>query len=274
MRRALPIRLPRAFAAVIVGALLLPASASAAEEWPLSGYWPLFESRGQEVRDISGRGNHGRLGRTDAPDKHDAEWIRGLYGVGSALRLDGNDYVAMPETATMRPQRVSVEGWVRAPRSPGQFKYVVVKGGDRCEAGSFGLYTSINGGMAFYVYDGRKWWRSPMVGTALWDGDWHHVAGSYDGTRVRLFVDGWEIGAGTPFSGRIEYDLANRQAYLGAFRGTCDLTFTGDVDELRIWSASIPFATIWARIRQFVHREPAAPLPEDAREWYEGILPT
>jgi len=191
----------------------------------------------------------------------------------SALRLDGNDFVAMPETATMRPQRVSVEGWVRAPRSPGQFKYVIVKGGERCEAGSFGLYTSINGGMAFYVYDGRRWWRSPMVGTAIWDGEWHHIAGSYDGERVRLFVDGWQIGAGTAFSGAIEYDLEYRQAFLGAFRGACDLTFEGDVDELRIWSAAIPFADIWARIRQFVHLEPAAPLPEDAREWYERAGP-
>jgi hypothetical protein len=44
-----------------VGLWLIPAAA-AASEWPLSGYWPMYEGRGQVVHDISGRGNHGRLG--------------------------------------------------------------------------------------------------------------------------------------------------------------------------------------------------------------------
>lgn len=258
--------------ALVTGVLVLAgaAPASAASEWPLQGYWPLLEGRGQTIYDISGRGNHGRLGSTKAPDYRDAEWIKGLLGIGTALRLDGNDFVAIPDAATLRPQRVTVEAWVRAPKSPGQHKYVFAKGGDRCEASSFGLYSSINGGMAFYVYDGRKWWRSPMVSTAIWDNKWHHVAGTYDGKAVHLYVDGWEIGKGRAFEGTIEYDLPNKQAYVGAYRGLCDLTFSGDVDEIRLWSAALPVSGIWSRITSMLHAEPAAPLPEEAREWYEG----
>jgi hypothetical protein len=59
---------------------------------------------------------------------------------------------------------------------------------------------------------------------------------------VRLYVDAREIGRGTVFSGKINYDLKYRQAYIGAFRGACDLTFTGDVDEVRIWSAALSTA--------------------------------
>ena len=251
--------------------LVGPATASAAPEWPLQGYWPLFEGTGQKARDISGRGNDATLGRLPGADARDPEWIRGLMGVGRALRLDGNDFGAMTDTASLRPQRVTAESWVRAPRSPGQFKYVMVKGGDRCEAGSWGLYTSINGGMAFYVYDGVKWWRSPMVGTAIWDDEWHHVAGTYDGSAVRLYVDGRQIGSGTAFTGKIAYDLPYSQASIGAFRGACNLTFKGDVDELRIWSAALSVDAIWDRIRAFLDLEPAAPgLPEDASEWYAG----
>lgn len=250
-------------------ATLVHTSSAAATEWPLRGYWPLMEGRGQTIHDISGHGHEGKLGRTNGEDGADAEWIRGLMGIGSALRLDGNDFVRVPETERLRPQRVTLEAWVRAPRSPGKWKYVAVKGGDRCEAGSFGLYTSINGGMAFYVYDGKKWWRSAQVSTSIWNNRWHHVAGSYDGQAVHLYVDGQEVGTPRSFTGQIEYDLEHRNLFMGAYRGACDLTFAGDVDELRVWSAALPVAVIWDRIRSMLQTEPAAPLPEDAREWFE-----
>jgi hypothetical protein len=253
----------------LVAALALAAPASASE-WPLQGYWPFLESKGQKIYDISGRGNHGTFGRLPGADWRDPEWIRGLFGVGSALRLDGNDFVAIPETDTLKPKSVTLEAWARASRSPGQWRYIAVKGGDRCEAGSFGLYTSINGGMAFYVYDGKKWWRSPQVGTEIWDGNWHHFAGTYDGKYVRLFVDGREIGTGRAFDGAIEYGLEHKELTIGAFRGACNLTFRGDVDELRVWSAALPVGAIWGLISGMLDREPAAPLPEDAREWYGG----
>ncbi len=224
-------------AAVILG-IAAPA-ASAAIAWPLKGYWPMQDGRGETVRDISGNGNHGQLGHTDTPDFREPEWVRGLFGIGSALRLDGNDYVIVPDTESLRPQRMTLEAWVRAPRSPGQHKYVAVKGGDRCEAGSFGLYTSANGGMAFYVYDGKKWWRSDQAGQGIWDNQWHHVAGSYDGKAVHLYVDGREIGTPRPFKGTVEYDLPHRNLFFGAYRGACDLTFTGDIDEVRVWSAAL-----------------------------------
>jgi hypothetical protein len=252
-------------------ALLVAAAPAAAWEWPLRGYWPLHEGRGQVVSDISLNGNHGRLGRTSGPDGRDAEWIRGLFGVGSALRMDGDDFVVMPDTASLRPKRVTVEAWVRAPTSPGLFKYVMAKGGDGCEAGSFGLYTSNNGGLAFYVNDGRKWWRSPMHGQGIWDGDWHHVAGAYDGKAVRLFVDGRQVGSGTPFSGEIDYDLEHRALYLGAYRGSCDLTFAGDIDEPRLWNADMAIPDLWGRISGSLSLEPAAPsLPDAAGDWYQA----
>jgi Concanavalin A-like lectin/glucanases superfamily len=266
-------RTSRQLSGVVLALTMLLAGAPAAgaqSEWPLQGYWPFLEAKGQTIYDISGRGNHGKFGRLPGADPRDPAWIRGLFGVGSALRLDGNDFVAIPDTATLRPKTVTFEAWVRAKGSPGQWKYIGVKGGDRCEAGSFGLYTSINGGLAFYVYDGKKWWRSPQVGTDVWDGDWHHVAGTYDGANVRLFVDGYEIGSGRSFNGQIEYDLPHKELTIGAFRGACSLTFAGDVDEVRMWSAALPVSKIWNLISALLDHEPAAPLPEDAREWYDG----
>ena len=33
---------------------------------------------------------------------------------------------------------------------------------------------------------------------SVWDGKWHHVAGTFDGSTVRLYVDGVQVGTGTP----------------------------------------------------------------------------
>ena len=251
----------------ITGLLALPAIGQAAE-WPLSGYWPMYEGRGDVVRDISGVGNHGTLGATRTADPRDAQWIRGLFGVGSALKFDGNDYVAIADDPTLRQQRLTVEAWVRRAGSPGPYRYVVSKGGDGCEAASYGMYSSANGGIAFYVYDGSRFWRSPQGATSIWDDRWHHVAGTYDGARVHLYVDGLEVGTGTPFAGLIKYDQPYGAGAIGAYRGSCDLTMSGSVDEVRIWRQALSIPAIWSRIKAGLDREPAAALPQDAFAWY------
>jgi hypothetical protein len=263
------------FALVLAVLLLaaLPATA-AADGWPLSGYWPMYEGKGQVVHDISGNGNHGRLGSSRSTDGRDADWTTGLLGIGSALRFDGNDYISIPDDASLHQQRLTVEAWARRDGTPGQWKYIVAKGGDGCDAASYGLYSSINGGAAFYVYDGRQWHRSPQAGQAVWDGKWHHLAGTYDGSTVRLYVDGREIGTGTPFAGKIKYEQPFDEGAIGAYRGSCKLTFSGIVDEVRIWREALPVAKIWSVINSGLGREPAASLPDHATRWFRGIVPS
>jgi hypothetical protein len=44
--------------------------------------------------------------------------------------------------------------------------------------------------MGFYIGDGtRQFVRSPEAPTSVWDGKWHHAAGTFDGSTVRLFID-------------------------------------------------------------------------------------
>jgi hypothetical protein len=51
--------------------LAVPGAASAAVDFPLRGWWPLNEGRGQTVYDYSGKGNHGFLGSTRQADAND-----------------------------------------------------------------------------------------------------------------------------------------------------------------------------------------------------------
>jgi Concanavalin A-like lectin/glucanases superfamily len=235
-------------AAVLVAACLaLPATASAAS--PLRGWWPMNERSGQVVHDWSGNRNHGQLGSTPTADDNDPTWIKGIFNFGSALRFDGNDFVTIPDSPALRPEDVTVSTWFRGSSIPTTHSYLVAKGADGCLAASFALYTNQFGEIAFYVYDGDAWIRSPTASQTLWDGRWHHAAGTYDGQTVRLFIDGRQVGTGTPADVAIEYDLPSAAATLGVYDGSCDLYLVGDIDGVSIWDRALPIGDIGNLIR-------------------------
>jgi hypothetical protein len=232
-------------AAVLV-ALCLP-GAAAANDFPLSAYWPLNEGRGQVVHDWSGHGNDGQLGSTPGVDANDPTFIKGIYSWSYGLHFDGNDFVSIPDSASLEPQQMTVSAWFRGTGSPGSFKYLVAKGSNLCQSSSYGLYTA-NGGLAFYVGDGyTNFTVSPEASASVWDGKWHNAAGTYDGSVVRLFIDGKEIGNGTTGSTPPRYDTPTGTTTLGAYVGSCDLALTGDLDEVSIWSKALPVSDIWKR---------------------------
>jgi hypothetical protein len=238
-------------AAVLAAATLaaLPAVAGA-DSFPLVGWWPMNEGSGQTVRDWSGHGNNGTLGSSAGVDAQDPSWIPGVF-FGSALRFDGNDLVQIPDAPSLDPQQITVAAWFRGSASPGENRYIVAKGSVQCDHSSYGLYTSSNGGMAFYIADSATWHRSPEAPASVWDGKWHNAAGTYDGSTIRLFIDGVEVGNGTPNTTPIAYNPPSGGGLIGDYHGAdgagvpCDLFLTGDVDGLQIWSRALPVADIW-----------------------------
>jgi hypothetical protein len=229
-------------------ALALPAAAGA-DGFPLMGWWPMNEGSGQVIHDWSGHGNNGQLGSTSGADASDPSWIPGVF-FGSALRFDGNDFVQIPDSSSLEPAQITVSAWFRGSSSPGQYRYIVSKGSVACDRTSYGLYSSENGGLAFTVADGTKWYRSPEAPTSVWDGRWHNAAGTFDGSTLRLFIDGNEVGNGTPAHTAIAYGPPSGGGLIGDYHSAdCDLFLTGDVDGVQIWSRPLPIADIWRFFR-------------------------
>jgi hypothetical protein len=228
--------------AVLAGAF--PASASAATN--LGAFWHLDEAAGTVAADSSGNSNHGAI--------DGAAHMSGRFG--NALRFDGvDDKVRFAESTTLKPAAVTVEAWVRSPATPGPFRYIVAQGAQDCQAASYALYTGLGGGLAFYVSSGNGATDvtvSPPALTSVWDGAWHHVAGTFDGATVRLYVDGVQMGAGTPRTIAIGYGLPRPDGLLGSFGGACDpeLAYGGDLDEPRVWGRALAAQEIAASVAQ------------------------
>jgi hypothetical protein len=218
--------------AALIGTLAVPSLARA--DGGLVAEWPFDEGAGAKAADTSGNGNAGAL-------VGGAQWVPG-HGNGTALTFDGGGgRVQVPRSATLEATAVSVSAWVRRSGSPGAFKYLVAKGATGCLAASFGLYTGPNGGLMFYVAnDGYSFARSADAGGGLWDGRWHHVAGTYDGSTVRMYLDGEQVGSGAPFSAPIGYGLATTDdVSIGSYRGCSGLDFDGSIDDPKIWSRAL-----------------------------------
>lgn len=160
--------------------------------------------------------------------------------IGQAFSFNGDGYVEVPSSPALETPAVTVAAWVRSAGSPGSFSYLLSKGAAACDGSSYALFTGANGGLQFYVSDGVSFGVSPDAGADLWDGDWHLVAGSFDGNTVRLYVDGIEMGSGTAAPLSINYNLATSDSlYIGGYQGSCGLRFFGDVDDVQVFGRAL-----------------------------------
>ena len=228
--------------AVVVGVVGWCAAPASADPTVLA-QWTLDEGIGQVAADVSGHGNTGVLGSGAGVDPTDPGWVPGHAG-GAALDFDGSAYVSIDDTGTLEPAKLAVDAWVKRSGSPGRWRYVLSKGSLACNRSAYGLYSGWSGGMAFYVSSATEYTVSPEVSpSVVWDGAWHHVIGSYDGDRVRLWIDGSQVGAGTATSAPISYANGTRGVFIGSYRGSCDLEFSGSIDDVTVWDDRPDVAT-------------------------------
>jgi hypothetical protein len=221
-------RRPALGLALAIGFVFAGAAPALAAHTRVLGHWTLNEYGSQTAFDISEQGNHGTLGSSPDADSNDPTWLAGTDGGfrGLALRFGGDDFVEVADSAALEPEDVTLDAWVRGTSTPGPFRYLASKGALRCDTASYGLYTHNDGGLIFYVSDGRSFTLSPNAGTRIWDGRWHHVAGTFsawDGSRVRMYVDGKQVGNGNVSQVKLSYGLPdNDRFYIGEYRGNCE----------------------------------------------------
>jgi len=168
-----------------------PASSGADITSNLAGYWTLdtVNVTGSTVLDSSGRANNGTLGGTALPTI-----VTGKIGQGVNL-TDSSQLVNVLDSASLNlTGPFTVAAWVQFNSLPsvGRYPSVVAKLSSPSAYYGYGMYW--NGtGVAGIVGPGSANWytTSPYTPAA---GTWHHYASVFDGTYLKLYVDG------TPYS--------------------------------------------------------------------------
>ena len=199
------------------------------------GWWKFDEGSGQVAADSSGFGNTGQL--------NNPTWIApgalGPYALHFTATPYGSQFVRVLNALSLQPTVLTVEAWVRRNGSPGAYRYVIAKGTDGVAA-SYAMYTS-SGGLSFYVYNVHAFYLSPDAGIGIWDGKWHQAVGTFDGSVVRFYVDGAQVGSGTtvPPGFSIEYGLSTTDLLFGSYNILGSYQFDGDVDDVAVWNRAL-----------------------------------
>ena len=139
------------------------------------------ETTGSGTNDASGHGNHGTL--TGA-----ARTASGRFG--RAVSFDGvNDQVAVPDSASLDlTDEMTLEAWVRPTSANAGWRTVVLK--EQADDLVYGLYAAATGyrpsGHVFVGGDDER----VQAPSALPANEWSHLATTYDGSALRIYVNG------------------------------------------------------------------------------------
>jgi len=170
--------------------------------------------------------------------------------VEQAFGFAGSGNVLVPDSPSLRPDTLTVMAWVQhlGPPAVNTTAYVLSKGAQLCQGASFAIYTSPAAqNLMFGISDGTNFAQSADTGPYVWDGNWHFIAGTYDGAFVRFYVDGVEVTPATAFTLTINYALpTHSNFYIGAYvaPGYCTIPFNGSIDEVRVFNRTLSASEI------------------------------
>lgn len=235
----------------MMAAAALPVLAVGAAE--LEGWWRFTESDGDEAADASGRGRAALLDTnrvwrvTDAPGGG-ALWFDGVTNVTAAA--DDYAYALVPDFEELTLSNAfSVAAWI-CPDALPAFAPILVRTGDTDEwDDGFALFVGENGALAACVRGGDD--AGEVSGGALATNEWNHVALTYSGTDLKLYLNGREVASRT-FASRASSD-APAPLGIGTLVGRRRVQpFAGAIADVRIWSSALGASQVGDAYRQFL----------------------
>ncbi len=211
-----------------------------------SGVWHMREAIGASeefvFRDAS-------PSRADAQGRIQSGNRKAVWGYGG--RFYGTHYLHAPGAKILTPgTSLTLSAWITASGTDSMGGEIVSLG-DNC-----GLRLDLKGDPTFFAFKDSKWtggvsppsdkWgRATVAASRLIDNRWHLIAGIFDGTSLRIYMDGKEKSV-VSFQGPIAYPLG-QDLWIGTHgNGINGYGFFGQIDEVQI--AGVARSSDWLRL--------------------------
>ncbi len=219
-------------------AMLLPQPVEGQTSSGLVAYWDFDEGSGTVLHDRSGNGNDGAVSG--------ATWASGISGGG--LSLDGiDDYVSVPDSSELRTfSQMTLSCWINVNEityTNGHGEMIVGKG-KHTPSNIYALWVAddiVAGKVCFsytMIYSDTSS-KTVSSGYAYNKNTWYHVMGTYDGSSMKLYVDGAVVNQ-TGNSLGVPYNTDTM--YMGKHNwGTSSTSYRirGTIDEIKIYDRAL-----------------------------------
>jgi hypothetical protein len=172
------------------------------------------------IMDYSGFGNNGI--------NYGANIVDGRYGY--AASFDGvNDYIRIPNSPSLHSDVITISAWIKTNVS--QNSWIVSKYESR-NKGEYLLGVSGNNLRFSVVINGST--TDYLAPFNYYDGKWHHIVCVYDGSYMRIYVDG--VQRPNPLAQTGNIDDTTYDVVIGSGHGASGYFFNGFIDEVQVSS--------------------------------------
>lgn len=229
---------PRMALVLIPGALLASTGCAPSPHRPpgggldpsLRGYWSFDEGRGDLAANAVAGGSPARI-------PPGLEWVDGRRG--KALRFGGKepDIVTIRHYADLNAPAYTLALWAKL-KNTGDHHYLFWKAGPEFPEAEnsrrYDLWTDVDGTATGILHDEQGGEERLSGGPSIADDRWHHVALTYDGRRLTLYVDGKAVASAEPSAplAKNSHDL-----WIGGRPG--GVVATGILDEVRFYTRAL-----------------------------------
>ncbi len=179
------------------------------------GIWFFDEGKGGTAKDSSENGNDGEI--------VDAQWVDGKFE--GALKFEGGAHVAVGDFADYDDE-VSIVALIKTPAAPAWSDIIVGPCGDV-------ILTLRDHKLNFAGQCAQPIPHNTWSKTLLNDDKWHQIAGTYDGKKVNVYVDG-ELEASNAAAGPFKTGAK----YIGS-RDDKQEAYTGLIDEIAFFNVAL-----------------------------------
>lgn len=157
-----------------------------------------------------------------------------------SLSLNGtNQYLTAPSSTTLNiTGAITVEGWIKL-YSTGAYQAIVSREAFQ-QAGTGGGYRLVvtdTGKLRLDLFQSHNTYTTVIGTTTITTGVWHHVAGVFDGSQMRVYLDGVLNGSVSTTNGPAS---GTGGFYIGRFSYSFNpYYFGGLIDEVRVSAAAL-----------------------------------
>jgi hypothetical protein len=215
-------------AIAVVVIILSFAFQSAAKIDPESvvGVWLFDTDPKGGVKDSSGNGHDGEI-------MGNVEWVNGKFR--SALEFPGasGNLVSIPHAEDLNLFTFTIVAWYQGEETD-SWQYLVSKEIPHNSRNYCIGVQKDTGMMMTQITVGPEQWKTATGRTLLIDGEWHHMAGTYDGAFIRAWVNG-VMEAQVAEAGEPDHPEAE-PLRIGAVNG---IPVKGIIDEVALFSVAL-----------------------------------